>query len=128
VIIAYDDSDGWYDHQMSPILRQSVSSQDALSGLGHCGSTNTGGIAGRCGYGPRLPLLVVSSFAKSNFVDSTVTDQSSILRFLEDNFALGRIGAFSSDQFAGPLTNTLSFGQTRTDILLLDPSTGEPAQ
>jgi phospholipase C len=128
VIIAYDDSDGWYDHQMSPILRQSVSSQDALSGPGHCGSTNTGGIAGRCGYGPRLPLLVISPFAKSNFVDSTVTDQSSILRFLEDNFALGRIGAFSSDRFAGPLTNMLSFGQTRTDILLLDPSTGEPAR
>ncbi len=89
---------------------------------------NTGGIAGRCGYGPRLPLLMISSFAKSNFVDNTVTDQTSILRFLEDNFALGRIGAKSSDQFAGSLTNMLSFGQPRTDILLLDPSTGEPAQ
>jgi phospholipase C len=38
VIIAYDDSDGWYDHQMPPILNTSVSAQDALSGSGLCGS------------------------------------------------------------------------------------------
>jgi phospholipase C len=128
VFIAYDDSDGWYDHHMSPILRQSESSQDALSGAGHCGTTNTGGIPGRCGYGPRLPLLVISPFAKANFVDNTLTDQTSILRFIEDNFGLGRIGSKSSDQFAGMLTNMLSLGQARTDILILDSSTGEPAQ
>ena len=128
VIIAYDDSDGWYDHQMSPILRQSVSSQDALTGAGHCGATNTGGIAGRCGYGPRLPLLVISPFAKANFVDNTLTDQTSILRFIEDTFALGRIGAKSSDQFAGTFNNMLNLAKPRTDILILDSSTGEPAQ
>jgi len=128
VVIAYDDSDGWYDHQMSPILRQSVSSQDALTGAGHCGDKNTGGIAGRCGYGPRLPLLMISPFAKSNFVDNTVSDQTSILRFMEDNFALGRIGARSSDQFAGTFNNMLNLAKPRTDILILDSSTGEPAQ
>jgi phospholipase C len=104
------------------------STRDALTGTGHCGSTNTGGIAGRCGYGPRLPLLLVSAFAKANFVDNTLTDQSSILRFIEDNFALGRIGGKSSDRFAGVLTNMLSLGPPRTDILILDSSTGEPAQ
>ena len=30
---------------------------------------------GRCGYGPRLPLLVVSPWARRNFVDHSVTDQ-----------------------------------------------------
>ena len=34
VIIAYDDSDGWYDHQMSPIMNQSTTSMDALTGPG----------------------------------------------------------------------------------------------
>ena len=34
VIIAYDDSDGWYDHQMSPIMNQSTTSMDALTGDG----------------------------------------------------------------------------------------------
>src|SRR2546426_958479 len=111
-----------------PILRQSVSSQDALTGAGHCGATNTGGIAGRCGYGPRLPLLVISPFAKANFVDNTLTDQTSILRFIEDTFALGRIGAKSSDQFAGTFNNMLNLAKPRTDILILDSSTGEPAQ
>src|SRR5262249_49892646 len=46
VIIAWDDSDGWYDHQMSPIVSQSVSSQDGLTGNGQCGHKNTNGIAG----------------------------------------------------------------------------------
>jgi len=31
VVIAYDDSDGWYDHQMGPIVNHSTSAQDALT-------------------------------------------------------------------------------------------------
>lgn len=127
VIIAYDDSDGWYDHQMGPIVSQSVTSADALTGPGHCGNRNTAGIAGRCGYGPRLPLLVISPFSKSNSVDSSTTDQSSILRFIEDNFQLGRVGNHSFDAEAGSLVNMLNFDQPRTEILILDPSTGEPS-
>lgn len=45
-----------------------------------------GGYQDRCGYGPRQPLLVISPYAKVNFVDHTITDQSSILRFVEDNW------------------------------------------
>src|SRR3977135_916387 len=45
---------------------------------------------GRCGYGPRLPLLVVSRFAKRNYVDHTLTDQTSVLRFIEDNWLAGQ--------------------------------------
>jgi len=126
VIISYDDSDGWYDHQMGPIVNQSVSSADALTSPGHCGSKNSGGIPSRCGYGPRLPLLMISPFAKSNFVDHSTTDQTSILRFIEDNWGLGRIGTHSFDAKSGSLGNMLNFGQLRTDILLLDPSTGQP--
>ncbi|HEY0782119.1 MAG TPA: alkaline phosphatase family protein, partial [Thermoanaerobaculia bacterium] len=106
VIIAYDDSDGWYDHQMSPIMNQSASEVDALVGEGSCGSL-AGAMArlvGRCGYGPRLPLLVVSPWAKTNFVDHTTTDQTSILRFIEDNWGLGQIGRGSFDALAGSLT------------------------
>ena len=44
---------------------------------------------GRCGYGTRMPLLVVSPFAKRNFVDHTLTDQTSVLRFIEDNWLDG---------------------------------------
>ena len=38
VVILYDDSDGWYDHQMSPIVNQSTGSADALTGPNACGT------------------------------------------------------------------------------------------
>ena len=129
VVIAYDDSDGWYDHQMSPIVNQSMDpSVDALNGTS-CGSNPdnvSGGYQDRCGYGPRLPLLVVSPFAKSNFVDNTVTDQSSILRFIEDNWNLGRIGDASFDSKAGSLEGMFDFHKPNAKRLFLDPSTGQP--
>jgi phospholipase C len=129
VVISYDDSDGWYDHVASPVVNSSASSNDALSATGQCGNGQAdGGYTGRCGYGPRLPLLVISPYAKQNFVDHTVTDQSSILRFIEDNWNLGRIGDYSFDEKAGPLTNMFDFsGSGSTNTLILDPSTGEPA-
>jgi phospholipase C len=78
IIISYDDSDGWYDHQMSPIINPSAiasadtKNSDQLNGPGKCGNgslalKNAAGnpIEGRCGYGPRLPLIVISPFAKN---------------------------------------------------------------
>ena len=83
----------------------------------------------RCGVGPRLPLLVISPYAKRNFVDGTFTDQSSIVNFIEDNWLGGeRIGSGSADATAGTLDNMFSFFRgARTGPLFLDPSTGEPA-
>jgi len=127
VVIAYDDSDGWYDHQMSPILMQSVSPDDALTGTGLCGTPKAGAYLDRCGYGPRQPLFVISPFAKTNFVDHTVTDQSSILRFVEDNWSLGRIGNQSFDALAGSLDNMFDFNHNGpSHKLFLDPATGKP--
>ena len=125
VIIAWDDSDGWYDHVLGPIMKQSTTSEDGLSAPGQCGSTNTDGVAGRCGYGPRLPLLVISPYAKANFVDSTLTDQTSVLRFIEDNWHLGRIGNNSYDELAGSLLTMFNFTHRRHDRLVLDAQTGQ---
>jgi phospholipase C len=125
VIIAYDDSDGWYDHVMGPIVNQSDTEQDALTGSGHCGTAPTGAPEGRCGYGPRLPFLVISPFAKVNFVDHTVTDQTSPIRFMEDNWSLGQIGNGSFDEKAGSILGMLDFSaHHRAGRLFLDPSTG----
>jgi phospholipase C len=134
VVIAYDDSDGWYDHQMGPVVNQSTSPADALTAAGACGDgsnalpgpSNTHA-QGRCGYGPRLPLLVVSPWSKSNYVDSTVTDQSSIIHFVEDNWLGGeRIGGGSFDAVANSITQMFDFKHGgRNDRVLLDPSTGE---
>jgi phospholipase C len=143
IIVLYDDSDGWYDHVFPPLANPSAlnvlpASSDALTGAGQCGVPQSGAVLGRCGYGPRLPLLVISPFARKNYVDHSVSDQSSVLRFIEDNFGLGRIdpapgrsvaNGGSFDQLAGSLFNMFSFsdeqeGEDRR--LLLDPSTGQP--
>jgi len=71
-------------------------------------------------------LLVVSPFAKSNYVDGTTTDQSSITRFIEDNWSTGRIGDASFDAKAGSLDNMFSFHREgESGRLFLDPSTGQ---
>lgn len=124
VIISYDDSDGWYDHVMPPILNQS---NDPAQDVG-CGTTKAGDHSDKCGYGPRLPLLVISPYAKENFVDHSVTDQSSILKFIEDNWNLGQIpDPESFDKKAGSLNNMFNFGHGDRDVdkLFLDPITGE---
>ncbi len=127
IVLAYDDSDGWYDHVMSPIVSGSAAPADALNGPGKCGNVkDPSAYPDRCGYGPRLPLLVVSPYAKTNFVDNTLTDQSSILRFIEDNWQLGRIGDQSFDARAGTLLNMFDFGHGEpAKRVFLDPSTGE---
>ncbi len=128
VIINWDDSDGWYDHVLAPIVRQSGSPQlDALLGPGMCGKADPGVYQGRCGYGPRLPLLVISPWSRVNSVDHTLTDQSSILRFIEDSWGLGRIGDQSFDAIAGSPLNMFAFTQLQhPGTLFLDPETGEP--
>jgi phospholipase C len=83
---------------------------------------------GRCGYGPRQPFLVISPYAKRNFVDHTITDQSSVVKFIEDNWLGGERIAGSFDSVAGSITNMFDFDHCRNEegILILDPTTGEP--
>ena len=140
VILAYDDSDGWYDH-VQMVLNPSSSAQDAFTGSHQCTplpgtpgaltapmpGINGQPVQGRCGYGPRQPLLVISPFAKPNFVDHTLTDQSSILRFIEDNWLSGqRIGQGSFDAIAGTINNMFDFNQQPNAKLILDPNLGTP--
>jgi phospholipase C len=140
VILAYDDSDGWYDHA-NMVINPSASAQDQFTAPQNCTpipgtpgalSTPLPGIngqpvQGRCGYGPRQPLLIVSPFAKSNFVDHTLTDQSSILRFIEDNWLNGqRIGQGSFDAMAGTINNMFDFNQAPNPKLILNASLGTP--
>jgi phospholipase C len=127
IIIAYDDSDGWYDHVMPPILNGSaVPDIDALNGPGKCGNAQPGGHPARCGYGPRLPLMVISPYARVNAVDHALTDQTSITRFIEDNWNLGQIGDQSADALAGTLDGMFDFEHPHAQPLLLDPATGQP--
>jgi phospholipase C len=128
IVVTYDDSDGWYDHKPSPIVEASATADDALNGPGRCGDPAAAPVAyqGRCGHGPRLPLLVISPYARTNFVDHTLTDQTSILRFIEDNWGTGRIGDHSFDERAGALTGMFDFTGSAQPTLALDPVTGNP--
>lgn len=139
VLIMYDDSDGWYDHQMGPIVNGSTGPEDALTGPGACGSAANSlsgpdavknpHALGRCGYGPREPFLVISPFARQNFVDHTVADQSSVLRFIEDNWLGGERITGSFDSIASPLTQMFDFTHSAATLnrtLKLDPNTGQP--
>lgn len=177
VIINYDDSDGWYDHVLAPIVNTSTNSGRTDPGNPNIGGDNndtnandsfiptlplstsstpanpgkikTSGVcgptpanappgAGRCGYGPRLPFLVISPWAKRNFIDHTLTDQTSSLRFIEANWNLGFIdrtalpdgkplGSFSFDQLAGSVLNMFDFNhRPDSSQLILDRLTGLP--
>ncbi|MGE5243856.1 MAG: phospholipase C [Betaproteobacteria bacterium] len=128
IVIAYDDSDGWYDHVMGPVVRESNTPDDALFGAGNCGAAPVGSPEGRCGLGPRLPLLVISPWAKQNYVDHDVTDQASVLRFIEDNWQLGRLGNHAADSTAGSLFPLFDFNprHERAPMLILNPSNGSP--
>ncbi len=134
IVIAYDDSDGWYDHQMPPIVNQSASAADGLTGPSACGSgdgalpgvsAGTKHAQGRCGFGPRIPLMVISPWAKENFVDHTMTNQASVIRFIEDNWLNGqRIGQGSFDAVSNSIDNMFNFKHRDLRKLILDPNTG----
>jgi phospholipase C len=122
VVITYDDSNGYYDHVHAPIVNNSGTPLDR-----NCGGFNDDPPA-RCGYGPRLPLLVISPFARKNFVSHATHDQTSSVRFIEDNWLSGqRLGDTTFDQMAGSLNDLFDYSAQPTSPLTLDPTTGLPA-
>jgi phospholipase C len=128
IIITYDDSDGWYDHVAGPI----VNGSDTAADESICNTTPTtlGTYGYRCGFGPRLPLLVISPWTRENYVSSNLTDTSSIIKFIEDNWLHGqRIGGGSYDAISGSLDapgGVLDFRVIpHVRPVILNPSTGE---
>ncbi|OHV48034.1 alkaline phosphatase family protein [Pseudofrankia sp. BMG5.36] len=122
VVIAYDDSDGWYDHVAPTILN---GSSDTANDSAICtGAVAKAGVAkgyqDRCGPSQRLPLLVISPFAKANYVDHSYTEQASILKFVEDNWSLGRVGDGSFDTRAGSLGRLFDFHDPDPRWLILN--------
>ena len=129
IVIAYDDSDGWYDHKMAKLTNSSNTSDDAAvcKDAFAAGVPMSQGYVDRCGPGTRQPLLVISPYSKRNFVDHTQTDQASVLQFIENNWGLGRIGDGSADAKAGSLTNMFDFATAKAPQVLLNPSDGTVA-
>jgi phospholipase C len=148
IVINYDDSDGWYDHAFSGVTNPSLSPADNLTNTllsgttsGQCGpnpqtTAPLGAEQGRCGFGPRLPLLVISPFASHNEVDHDVSSQSSVINFVEYNWRLPAIaGSFDQalattdreEHIPFDLAGMFDFEPNEENSrLTLDPTTGEP--
>jgi len=152
VIVLYDDSDGWYDHAYTAPTRSSsdatVTGQlstsgavlaggaDQLNGPGVCGVQGAGTtgvlggmVNGRCGPGTRIPFVLISPWARRNYVDHTLIDQTSVVRFIEDNWLGGtRIGAGSFDASSGSIMGLFDFtGTGSAPKLYLDQGSGSTA-
>jgi phospholipase C len=138
IIVTYDDSDGWYDHSYTvPTSSSYDPTADQLNGAGLCGpgagtqpqqdGVNGAPVNGRCGPGVRIPFLVISPWAKTNYVDHSAISQASIVRFIEDNWLSGeRLGGGSFDATAGSIMPLFNFaGAGKVPALLLNPTTGE---
>ena len=104
-----------------------------MNGTGLCGAvgaTEPMGIAGlpvagRCGPGTRQPFLVISPFAKKNYVSHVQITQASIPQFIEDNWLNGqRLGGGSFDATTGSILDMFNFNKKNEISVLLDPITG----
>nr|WP_312017005.1 alkaline phosphatase family protein [Bradyrhizobium jicamae] len=141
IIITYDDSDGWYDHAYAtPTSASYDPTADQVNGPGQCGlgaskqpqpkGLNDLPVNGRCGPGTRVPFIVISPFAKKNFVSHTRISQASVVRFIEDNWLHGqRLGGGSFDDSVESIMDMFDFdhGHDRDDQqsrLFLDPTAG----
>jgi phospholipase C len=118
VVIAYDDSDGWYDHVVSSIRNSSHTANDAAICTNSAAPVKKN-FQDRCGPGPRLPLLVISPWAKTNFVAHNFTSQTAITKFIEDNWFTGRLGNGSLDSQGGNLQKMFDFTQSNNKRVLL---------
>ena len=141
----YGEPDGWYDHRMGPIvnpsasIRTNASNEDQFDAAGKCGNGgpladgNGNALGEHCGYGPRLPLVVISPWAKENFVEHTVTSRTSATRFIGDNWKLARLGNGSLGEVAGPTGDMVDFDDRsfgRADgqrAPFFDARTGQPS-
>jgi phospholipase C len=85
IFITWDDWGGWYDHVAPPIYNSYEN-------------------------GFRVPLIVVSPYAKVGYVSHVTHDFGSILKFIEEDFSLGSLGY--ADSRADDLSDCFNFSQT----------------
>jgi phospholipase C len=85
VFITWDDWGGWYDH-VAPTLKNSYE------------------------FGFRVPMIVVSPYAKAAYISHVPHDFGSILKYIEENFGLSSLGYADAD--ADDLSDCFDYNQT----------------
>jgi phospholipase C len=91
IIITWDDWGGWYDHVPPPAI------------------INDGGWGSGYVYGFRVPLIVVSPYAKKGYISHVTHDFGSLLNFTEQVFGLASLGY--ADARADNLADFFNFTQ-----------------
>ena len=125
IVVTYDDSDGWYDHVAPQITNSSTSATNDVNTCtdpAKLGVPMLGGYLDRCGPGQRIPFLVISPYAKKNYVSSDLITQSSVVKFIEDNWGTGQIGDGSFADTAGSLDDLFDFKKPVMKKLILKPN------
>jgi phospholipase C len=92
IIVTWDDWGGWYDHVPPP----QVVNDGASWGSGYV-------------YGFRVPLIVISPYARPQYISHVTHDFGSILNFVEEVFNLPQLGY--ADAHADDLSDCFNFGQ-----------------
>jgi phospholipase C len=127
IVVTYDDSDGWYDHVTPKIVN---GSNDSTLDTSLCEKVTVklGGANGRCGFGQRLPMVVISPYTRENYISNNLTDTTSVVRFIEDNWLGGERIPDSYDAISGSLDakgGLLDFSIKPHDRpVILNPLTG----
>jgi len=127
IVITYDDSDGWYDHQAPKLLN---GSDNSAIDTAMCEATpvRVGSGSGRCGYSQRLPMLVISPYTRDNYVSNNLTNTTSVVKFIEQNWLHGQTIPGSFDATSGSLDargGLLDFNtRPHFEPLILNPTTG----
>lgn len=88
ILITWDDWGGWYDHVLPPAAEDNM------------------------GPGFRVPLIVVSPYAKHGYVSHAGYETASLVTYIEKNFSLGNLG--QRDATAGDLSDCFDYTQTPT--------------
>jgi phospholipase C len=128
IIITYDDSDGWYDHATPPVVNGSDDSTVGDTAVCTSVPITVGTANDRCGYGDRLPFLVISPYTRENYVSNNLTNTASIIKFIEDNWLHGKSIPGSFDATSGSIDapgGLLDFNvRPHFTPVILNPTTG----
>jgi phospholipase C len=134
IIITYDDSDGWYDHVIPPVINGSddpaAGTTPAVGDTKVCSSVpiTVGTAEDRCGFGDRLPFLVISPYTRQNYVSSQLLNTASVVKFIEDNWLHGQRIPGSFDAVSGSIDGhggLLDFNvRPHFSPVILDPTSG----
>jgi phospholipase C len=99
-IFSYDEGGGFYDHvpPAAAVPPDSIEFPSDLASNDICFGNTTSLACGFFNTGFRVPLIVISPFAKKNYVSHTVMDSTAILKFIETRFSLPPLTARDAAQ------------------------------